>query len=94
MHQNLNNIRNISLLGALILTFAFAIDTSAQRDDDPPAHNFRGTWSLRQSNGFTVTMKLVQNSRGDITGTATANTRNGVSRGTVTGRAWRQNGAS
>ena len=43
--------------------------TEAQRDDGPPAHNFAGTWSLPQSNGFTVTMKLQQNSRGDITGT-------------------------
>jgi hypothetical protein len=76
-----------------MLTFVFSSEIAAQRDDGPPAHNFGGTWSLRQSNGFVVTMKLQQNSRGDITGTATANARNGVSRGTVTGRAWRQNGA-
>jgi hypothetical protein len=81
------------VFGLLLLTVVFSSEIAAQRDDGPPAHNFGGTWSLRQSNGFTVTMNLKQNSRGDITGTATANARNGVSKGTVTGRAWRQNGA-
>ena len=83
-----------SVFGLLLLTVVFSSEIAAQRDDGPPAHNFGVTWSLRQSNGFTVTMNLKQNSRGDITGTATANARNGVSKGTVTGRAWRQNGAS
>jgi hypothetical protein len=82
------------LFGSLLLTVVFSSEIAAQRDDGTPAHNFGVTWSLRQSNGFTVTMNLKQNSRGEITGTATANARNGVSRGTVTGRAWRQNGAS
>jgi hypothetical protein len=82
------------LFGLLLLTVVFPSEIAAQRDDGPPAHSFSGKWSLRQSNGFTVTLDLKQNSRGDITGTATANARNGVSRGTVTGRAWRQNGAS
>ena len=39
-------------------------------------------------------MKLNQSGRGEITGTATANARNGVSTGTVSGRAWRTNGPS
>jgi hypothetical protein len=94
MKRNIERIGFISIIGPLLLIFAFSAKAAAQKDDGPPAHNFGGTWSLRQSNGFTVTMKLQQNSRGDITGTATANARNGVSRGTVTGRAWRQNGAS
>jgi hypothetical protein len=80
--------------GALTILSLVSGNVSAQRDDGPPAHNFGGMWSLRQSNGFVVNMKLTQNSRGEITGTATANARNGVSTGTVTGRAWRTNGPS
>jgi hypothetical protein len=82
------------MLGVSVFTLLLSPSAEAQRDDGPPAHSFSGTWSLRQSNGFTVTMKLQQNSRGDITGTATANARNGVSRGTVTGRAWQQKGSA
>jgi hypothetical protein len=84
----------ISMLAVSLLIFVFSATAAAQRDDGPPAHNFGGTWSLRQSNGFTVTMNIRQNSLGGITGTATANAKNGVSRGTITGRAWRTNGAS
>ena len=87
-------MRFVPIWAVLFLPLALSSAVSAQRDDGPPAHNFAGTWSLRQSNGFVVTMNLKQNSRGDITGTATANARNGVSRGTVTGRAWRQNGSA
>src|SRR5437016_2134106 len=94
MKRELEHVGLISIIGSLSLIFAFSANAAAQRDDGPPAHNFGGTWSLRQSNGFTVNLKLQQNSRGDITGTATANARNGVSKGTVTGRAWRTNGAS
>lgn len=82
-----------SLVAVLVVTFGYSQSTFAQRDDGPPAHNFSGTWSLRQSNGFTVTMNLKQNGR-EITGTATANARGGVSRGIVTGRAWQQKGSS
>ena len=94
MHKKTNRIRLTAMLGVSVFILLLSSSAEAQRDDGPPAHNFGGTWSLRQSNGFTVTMKLQQNNRGDITGTATANARNGVSTGTVTGRAWRQNGAS
>jgi hypothetical protein len=93
MNRDLSRLWVVTLLG-LLITLGSSSKAAAQRDDGPPAHNFAGTWSLRQSNGFTVTLKLTQNSRGDIAGTATANARNGVSRGTVTGRAWRQNGSS
>ena len=94
MHKKTNRISLTAMLGVSVFILLLSSSAKAQRDDGLPAHNFGGTWSLRQSNGFTVTMKLQQNSRGDITGTATANARNGVSTGTVTGRAWRQNGAS
>ncbi len=66
------SIRFLSIgIGALTILSFVSGNVSAQRDDGPPAHNFGGTWSLRQSNGFTVNMKLTQNSRGEITGTAT-----------------------
>lgn len=94
MNKKINRIRLTGILGISVFILLLSTSARAQRDDGPPAHNFAGTWSLRQSNGFTVTMKLQQNSRGDITGTAKANARNGVLTGTVTGRAWRQNGAS
>lgn len=94
MAKNFGPVLFGSVFGLLLLTVVFSSEIAAQRDDGPPVHRFDGTWSLRQSNGFTVTMNLKQTSHGDITGTATANARNGVSRGTVTGRAWRQNGAS
>lgn len=94
MDWKLTRIRLIAILSVSVFTLLLPSSAEAQRDDGPPAHNFGGTWSLRQSNGFTVTLKLQQNSRGEITGTATANARNGVSTGTVTGRAWRTNGAS
>jgi len=92
MCKKINRLGFASLLisGCLL---AFSSGISAQRDDGPPAHNFGGTWSLRQSNGFVVTMKLKQNGR-EITGTATANARNGVSTGVVTGRAWQTKGTS
>lgn len=98
MHRKISRIRLAAMLGVsvftlLMLTLVFSSEIAAQRDDGPPAHNFGGTWSLRQSNGFVVTMVLKQNGR-DITGTATANARNGVSRGTVTGRAWQQKGSA
>lgn len=87
--------RNILRWSAVFFfMLAAASAATAQRDDGPPAHNFGGTWSLRQSNGFTVGLKLIQNSRGSITGTATLKTRNGVSTGNVSGRAWRTNGPS
>lgn len=83
-----------TVLTALVLMCAFGATARAQRDDGTPAHDFSGTWSLRQSNGFTVTLKLQQNASGVLTGTATANAKNGVSTGTVTGRARRTNGTS
>lgn len=94
MAKNSGSVLFRFFFGLLLLTVALSSEIAAQRDDGPPVHNFAGTWSLRQSNGFTVTMDLKQNSRGDITGAATFNARNGVSRGTVSGRAWRQNGSS
>lgn len=84
----------MSIIGSLLLICAFSGSGAAQRDDGPPAHSFSGTWSLRQSNGFTVTLKLSQTSTGVLTGTATANAKNGVSTGSVTGRAYRTNGSS
>ena len=94
MHKKINRMRLTAMIGVSVFILLLSSSAQAQRDDGPPAHSFSGTWSLRQSNGFTVTMNLKQNSRGEITGTATANARNGVSKGNVTGRAWRQNGAS
>lgn len=89
-----NLIGVMVLIGSLALIMVFAPSAAAQQDDGPPAHSFSGTWELRQSKGFVVNLKLSQNSRGVITGTATANARIGVSTGTVTGRAWRTNGTS
>ena len=86
MSKNLNRVRFVSVFVALLLTLLFSYDITAQRDDGAPTHNFSGTWALRQSNGFIVTMVLKQNGR-EITGTATANARGGVSRGSVTERA-------
>lgn len=94
MQRNIESIGFVSIIGALLLVAAFSATAAAQRDDGTPAHDFAGTWSLRQSNGFTVTLKLSQTSTGVISGTATANAKNGVSTGTVRGRAWRTNGAN
>ena len=79
---------------AILLISTFTRNVSAQRDDGPPAHSFSGTWSLRQSNGYVVTMVLRQDGR-EITGTASYKAgRSGIARGTVTGRAYRTNGAN
>jgi hypothetical protein len=92
MYRKIRKQRCIWLAG-LVLCFAFSMDVAAQRDDGTPAHNFGGTWSLRQSNGFVVTLVLTQNGR-DISGTASYNAgRNGIARGTVSGKAWRTNGS-
>ena len=83
-----------SLLSVLMVALIFAATAIAQRDDGPPVHNFGGTWSLRQSNGYVVTMVIKQNGR-EITGTASYNAgRSGIARGVVTGRAWQQKGAN
>ncbi|MBV9215978.1 MAG: hypothetical protein JO053_07355 [Acidobacteria bacterium] len=92
MKRNIGRMALISMVTSLLLIFAFSLCAFAQRDDGPPAHNFSGTWDLRQSNGFVVTMVLTQNGR-EITGTASYNAgRNGIARGSVSGRAWRTNG--
>lgn len=46
------------LAAVLLSTFLITSAAFGLRDDGPPAHNFGGTRSLRQSNGFVVTMKL------------------------------------
>ena len=89
---NLIQFRRILVVFVAILGFTFVV--LAQRDDGPPAFSYSGTWSLRQSNGFVVTMVLTQNGR-EITGTASYNAgRNGIARGVVNGKAWQQKGAS
>ena len=83
----------IGSLAILLLAFTFSDNVSAQRDDGPPAHNFAGTWSLRQSNGYVVTMVLTQNGR-DISGTSSYNSgKKGIVRCTVSGKAWQQKGS-
>ena len=93
MNRSISHNRLTMMLGVSLFILILSSPAQAQRDDGPPAHNFSGTWSLRQSNGFTVTMNLKQNGR-EITGTATANARGGVSKGIVTGRAWQQKGSA
>ncbi len=83
----------IGTFTVLLLTFVLLTTVSAQRDDGPPAHNFAGTWSLRQSNGYVVTMVLSQNGR-DISGTSSYNSgKRGIVRCTVSGKAWQQKGS-
>ncbi len=87
-------VRSISFVAAALIAMACSSASFAQRDDGLPGHNFGGTWSMRQSNGYVVTLVLKQNGR-DITGTASYNAgRSGIARGVVTGRAWRTNGAN
>ena len=94
MVRNLLRVWFVSVFSLLMLTLVFSSEIAAQRDDGPPAFSYSGTWSLQQSNGFVVTMVLTQNGR-EIRGTASYNAgRNGIARGTVTGRAWRTNGSS
>jgi hypothetical protein len=82
------------VLALSILTFACFTNAAAQRDDGPPVHNFAGTWSLRQSNGYVVTMVLTQRAR-DLSGTSSYNSgKKGIVRCTVTGKAWQQKGSS
>lgn len=77
----------------MLLPFVLLTAVSAQRDDGPPAHNFAGTWSLRQSNGYVVTMVLTQNGR-DISGTSSYNSgKKGIVRCTVGGKVWQTKGS-
>lgn len=85
---------SISIAGSLLAFLALSAQVSAQRDDGPPTHNFAGTWSLRQSNGYVVTMVLTQNGR-DISGTSSYNSgKKGIVRCTVSGKAWHQKGSN
>lgn len=94
MRRNMTRSFFTASLAALLLTFAFSATICAQRDDGLPAHNFGGTWSLRQSNGYVVTMVLTQNGR-DISGTSSYNSgKKGIVRCTVSGKAWHQKGAN
>lgn len=93
MKKKSDHRRITFVFGTLLLTLMFSSAAMAQKEGTPGI-SYQGTWLLRQSNGFVVTMKLDVTSRGVIRGTATAKARNGVSTGTVTGRAWRIYGYS
>lgn len=94
MKKNIGRNVFILVVGSLMLMFPFSAKVTAQRDDGPPGHNFAGTWSMRQSNGYVVTVVLKQNGR-DITGTASYNAgRSGIARGVVSGKVWRTNGVT
>jgi len=91
----MNRHRFLAVFGfsTILLILIFSANIVAQRDDGPPAHNFAGTWSLRQSNGYVVTMVLTQNGR-DIAGTSSYNSgKKGTVRCTVSGKAWQQKGS-
>ncbi|MEQ1923205.1 MAG: hypothetical protein ABL952_11925 [Pyrinomonadaceae bacterium] len=92
----MNRHRFLTFFGfsTILLMLIFSANIAAQQDDGPPAHNFAGTWSLRQSNGYVVTMVLTQNGR-DIAGTSSYNSgKKGIVRCTVSGKAWHQKGAN
>lgn len=82
------------ILCVFVLISGLFAAASAQRDDGPPAHNFGGTWPLRQSNGYIVTMVLTQNGR-DIAGSSSYNSgRRGIVRCSISGKAWQQKGTT
>jgi hypothetical protein len=75
------------LLGISLFTLMFVSSAQAQRGE-LPTRDFSGTWQLFQENKFTVTMEVVQDRRGNISGKASYDAgRKGIARGTITGRA-------
>jgi hypothetical protein len=91
MAMNARRFSATSLLLGISLFILIASSYVGAQTRDLPTRDFSGTWQLYQENRFEVTMEIVQDRRGGITGKASYDAgRKGIARGTVRGSAWHE----